>query len=92
MEWTQIARQSRSLEPEIILFHDMRGNHHMLTAKRGGTLKCLGVLFDPALTERLRLICAITEFKKIMAAVATRKAPPELSKAALESSLLNKVA
>ena len=37
-------------------------------------------------------MAALSEFKQIMAAVATRRASAELIKAVLESSLLNKVA
>ena len=92
IDWLLNARQTRSLEPEVILIHDMRGYHHQLTVKRGGTIKCLGVIFYPALTGKQQQLAALMEFKQIMAAVATRRASSELIKAVLESSLLNKVA
>ena len=52
MDWSLNAQLTRSLEPEVILIHDMSGAHHKLTVKRGGTVKCLGVIFDPALTGK----------------------------------------
>ena len=36
MDWSLNAHQSRSLEPEVILIHDMKGEHHKLTVKRCG--------------------------------------------------------
>ena len=50
------------------------------------------MIFDPALTGKPQLLAALSEFKQITVAVATRKASAELIKAVLESSLLNKVA
>ena len=66
----------------MIVIHDVRAENHNLNVKRGGAIKCLGVIFEPALTGKLQ----------IMAAVVTRRASPELIKAVLESSLPNKVA
>ena len=57
----------------------------MLTVKWAGTVKCLGLLFYTELTEKPQLRAALLEFKKIMAAVATRRTFPELLKAVLES-------
>ena len=79
MDWTLNARQN------------MMGGNHVLTVKRAGTVKCLEVLFDTELTGKPQLRAAMTEFK-IMAAVATQRASPELIKAVLESSLLSNVA
>ena len=41
-----------SLAAESIIIHDMVGGDHVLTVKRAGVVKCLGVLFDPELTGR----------------------------------------
>ena len=35
MDWSLTARQTRSLVPEVILIHDMKGEHHKLTVKPG---------------------------------------------------------
>ena len=86
------ASQKRCLELEVIVIHDVRAENHNLNVKRGGAIKCLGVIFDPDPTGKPQLLATLTEFKQIMAAVATRTASPELIKAVLESSLLNKVA
>ena len=75
MDWSLNARQTRSASPEEIVIHDMMGRHHNLTVKRAGTVKCLDVLFDPELTGKPQLQAALLEFRKIMAAVATRRAP-----------------
>ena len=71
----------------MIVIHDVRAENHNLNVKRGGAIKCRGVIFDPDPTGKPQLLATLTEFKQIMAAVATRTASPELIKAVLESSL-----
>ena len=92
MDWSLNARQNRNRAAESIAIQDLKGGNHVLTVKRAGTVKCLGVQFDTELTDKPQLRAALLEFRKIMAAVATRRESPELIKAVLEFSLLNKVA
>ena len=88
MDWSLNVRHARNRAAETIAIYDIKGGQHVLTVKRSGTVKCLGVLFNSELTGKPQLRAALLEFRKIMVAVATRRASPELIEAVLESSLL----
>ena len=47
MDLSLNRRQNKSMPAESIIIHDMVGGDHVLTVKRAGVVKCLGVLFDP---------------------------------------------
>ena len=47
MDWSLNRRQNKTRAAESIIIHDMVGGDHVLTVKRAGIVKGLGVLFDP---------------------------------------------